>query len=170
MEAGAIAVRLEDIELDGELTSLRAMFRALAPSPHVELVVEEPPEPVVLRTDRALLGQVLRNLVGNALKFTERGEVRVSVRRGDSADSGVTILISDTGIGIAPEDLGRVFEEWQRVNGDAPERVPGSGLGLPLVRRLAEALGGRVEVESELGRGSVFTVALPARNPVAEAP
>jgi signal transduction histidine kinase len=139
------------------------MLRALVGSDAVMLVVDEPREKIELYTDRTLLGHVLRNLVGNALKFTDAGEVRVAAR--SSAAGGVELAVSDTGIGIAEDDLERIFREWQQVEGAQPERPAGSGLGLPIVLRLIEALGGELRVESERGRGSTFTVELPSGAP-----
>jgi two-component system CheB/CheR fusion protein len=161
-DAGPGPLRPERVELADELGALRAMFRALVRSEDVALVVEDPEDGLELVTDRALLGHVLRNLVGNALKFTDAGEVRVSARRSPTPGMAVTLTISDTGIGIAPADLERVFEEWQQVNGAQANRPTGSGLGLPLVRRLVETLGGGMRVTSEPGRGSAFIVELPA--------
>jgi signal transduction histidine kinase len=153
-DAGPAPLRPERVELADELAALRAMFRALVRSDDVALVVEDPEDGIELVTDRALLG--------NALKFTDAGEVRVSARRSPTPGMAVTLTISDTGIGIAPADLERVFEEWQQVNGAQSNRPTGSGLGLPLVRRLVETLGGGMRVTSEPGRGSAFIVELPA--------
>jgi signal transduction histidine kinase len=160
-DAGPAPLRPEHVDLADELAALRAMFRALVRSDDVALVVEDPDDGIELVTDRALLGHVLRNLVGNALKFTDAGEVRVSARRSPTPGMAVTLMISDTGIGIAPADLERIFEEWQQVNGAQSNRPTGSGLGLPLVRRLVETLGGLMRVTSEPGRGSAFIVELP---------
>jgi len=163
LEAGAVALRVEEIDVAGELLGLRAMFRAFGASDKVVLAVQQPAEALALRTDRALLGHVLRNLVGNALKFTDAGEVRISARSG--AGGKVCFAVADTGIGIASEDLGRLFEEWQQIDDAQADRRRGSGLGLALVRRLVEALGGDLDVQSELARGSTFTVTLPAQPP-----
>jgi signal transduction histidine kinase len=157
-EAGAVAVRIEDIDLRHELLGLRAMFRALTRSDAVTLVVEEPTAGLTLRSDRALLGHILRNLVGNALKFTDSGEVRV---RASAVDGAVQITVCDTGIGIAPQDIERVFGEWEQVGDAQPQRPEGSGLGLALVRRLVTALGAEVALQSEVGRGSTFILRLP---------
>ena len=161
LEAGAVQVKLEDVDIASELVALRAMFRALTRSHDVALIIVEPSAPIVVRTDRALLGHILRNLVGNALKFTDSGEVRVHVDARGEGHDGVVITVADTGIGIASDDVERIFGEWQQVGGVQSARPAGSGLGLALVRRLAHALGGQITVESEVGRGSRFTVTLP---------
>ena len=129
----------------------------------------------MLDTDEGKLGQILRNLVSNALKFTERGEVRVSARP-SSDGAAVAIEVADTGIGIAPEDHERIFHEFGQVDSHVQRRVKGTGLGLALSRRLAELLGGSLSVRSAPGSGSVFTLVLPrvyvrpAERRMAEAP
>src|SRR5262249_8728735 len=105
--------------------------------------------------------QILRNLISNALKFTESGEVRVAARY-DGDNGHVIFSVRDTGIGIAPEDQERIFEEFSQVDTGLQRRVKGTGLGLPLSRSLAELLGGSIGVESVPGQGSVFTFAIPA--------
>jgi len=113
-------------------------------------------------TSSVRVGQVLRNLVSNALKFTERGEVRVSVRLSENSDS-VCFLVLDTGIGIAPEDIAVIFHEFSQVQHSIQRSVKGTGLGLSLSRKLAGLLGGTLEVTSRLGVGSTFVLNLPAR-------
>jgi CheY-like chemotaxis protein len=125
----------------------------------VALVFEEPEGLPALYTDEAKVSQILRNFISNALKFTERGEIRVSARAG--AGSTVVFTVADTGIGIAPEDQTRIFEEFTQLDNPVQHRVRGTGLGLPLTRKLAELLGGRVTVESTLGVGSTFAAEIP---------
>ncbi|HEU4410031.1 MAG TPA: ATP-binding protein, partial [Polyangiaceae bacterium] len=164
MEAGKTLLRTGRFTTNGLLSSLRGMLRPLATDPAVELVFEEGAEDVELETDEGKVAQVLRNLVTNALKFTDRGEVRVRARR----DGGSAIFeVRDTGIGIAPGDLERVFEEFYQVEHPRQRQLKGSGLGLSLSRHLAERLGGSLTAESELGRGSVFALRVPLRHPEA---
>ncbi|NES15785.1 MULTISPECIES: sensor histidine kinase [Micromonospora] len=155
-ESGRIEVNRTEVDLRGLFGQLRGTLRALAARPGVELVVEEPPAPATLRSDEVLLAQVLRNLLHNALKFTERGEVRLRAERRDDRWS---LSVSDTGVGIPPELQERIFEEFYQVPGTT--RVGGTGLGLPYARRLVALLGGTLELTSEPGRGSTFTVLLP---------
>ena len=108
------------------------------------------------------MGQILRNLVSNALKFTEQGEVRVSCQLSDDRRS-ILFSVADTGIGIAPQYLERVFHEFAQVENPLQRTVKGAGLGLALSRKLARLLGGTLEVASRLGIGSTFTLTLPAR-------
>lgn len=155
-ESGRIEPNWTEVDLRGLFGQLRGTVRALATRPEVELVVEEPPTPAAVRSDEVLLAQVLRNLLHNGLKFTERGEVRLRAERlGDRW----SLSVADTGVGIPPELHERVFEEFYQVPGAT--RVGGTGLGLPYARRLVKLLGGTLELSSEPGRGSTFTVNLP---------
>ncbi|MEU5943952.1 sensor histidine kinase [Micromonospora sp. NPDC047465] len=156
-ESGRIEPDWAEVDLRPLFGQLRGTLRALATRPEVELVVEEPPVPATLRTDEVLLAQVLRNLLHNGLKFTERGEVRL---RAERRDDRWLLSASDTGPGIAPEQHDRIFEEFYQVPGAT--RVGGTGLGLPYARRLVTLLGGTLELASEPGRGSTFIVSLPA--------
>ena len=129
----------------------------------VELRIEPPTEPLELETDDAKLAQVLRNLVSNAAKFTEKGSITVSAER---AERDVVLFhVRDTGIGIAPEHHERIFEEFSQVENPLQTRVKGTGLGLALARKLAEVLGGTLTVQSAVGVGSTFTVAIPRVHP-----
>jgi CheY-like chemotaxis protein/anti-sigma regulatory factor (Ser/Thr protein kinase) len=116
--------------------------------------------------DRVRVGQIIGNLVSNAVKFTDLGSIHVRIR---TEDAGVSISVADTGIGIAPAQLQRIFEPFTQVDESTTRRFGGAGLGLTITRRLIDAMGGTLEVESESGRGSRFTVTLPLE-PVASAP
>jgi len=162
VEAGKTVVRAVDFHVGQLLGALRGMLRPLLLDQSVSLVFEEPGALPALHTDEAKVSQILRNLVSNALKFTERGEVRVSVSM-DEAAGTVTFMVADTGIGIAPQDHDRIFEEFGQLEHRLQRRVRGTGLGLPLARRLAELLGGALTLTSEPGVGSTFAVTLPAK-------
>ena len=162
IEAGRSVVRPTTFTVVDLFGALRGMFRALAPTERVvALVIEDPTELPPLTTDEGKLSQILRNFIANALKFTEQGEVRVSATA--SADGRVTFAVADTGIGIAPGDQERIFEEFSQLDNALQRRATGAGLGLPLSRKLAELLGGGVEVSSTLGVGSTFSVTIPVR-------
>jgi signal transduction histidine kinase/CheY-like chemotaxis protein len=148
--------------------ALRGVMKPLQQNGAVELIFDDPIGFPTLFTDEAKVAQVLRNLISNALKFTERGEVRVSGRF-DSASGMCQITVSDTGIGIAPENHELVFQEFSQVANRLQSHTKGTGLGLPLSRRLAELLGGNLTLESRTGQGASFTFALPAVLPAAEA-
>ncbi|WBB48062.1 sensor histidine kinase [Verrucosispora sp. WMMA2044] len=155
-ESGRIEPEWSEVDLRAVFGQLRGTLRALPAADGVDLVVEEPATPATVRTDEVLLAQVLRNLLHNGLKFTTAGEVRLRAERhGD----GWRLTVSDTGPGIPGELHDRVFEEFYQAPG--PARVGGTGLGLPYARRLVNLLGGTLDLASEPGRGSTFTVWLP---------
>ncbi len=162
VEAGKTIVRATDFDIQKLFGALRGMLRPLLLSQSVSLVFEEAGALPPLHTDEAKVSQILRNLISNALKFTERGEVRVSVWTDERAGT-ITFTVADSGIGIAPEDQERIFEEFSQLEHRLQRGVRGTGLGLPLARRLAELLGGTLTLTSEPGVGSTFAVTLPAR-------
>lgn len=161
IEAGKIEVRPAEFEVDTLFSALRGMLRPLSPGGAVELVFDSCEGLPPICTDEGKVAQVLRNFVSNALKFTERGDVRVSASY-DDARRLITFSVSDTGIGIAPEHQQVVFEEFGQVENRLQQYVKGTGLGLPLCRKLCKLLGGDVSLESEVGRGSVFSATIPA--------
>jgi signal transduction histidine kinase/CheY-like chemotaxis protein len=165
LEAGKVALRTGSFPVVELFSALRGIFKPLVPESGVELVFEDPPpELPELDTDENKISQVLKNLVSNALKFTEAGSVRVRVRSGSQPDR-VIFEVQDTGIGIAPEDQERIFEEFSQVEHPIQRKVKGSGLGLSLCRRLATILGGELSVESEPEQGSTFRMEIPRVHP-----
>jgi signal transduction histidine kinase len=130
---------------------------------HVKLLAEPPFEPVLVAGQRSDVVRIVVNLVSNAVKYSRPGgTVTLCVDAGgDPLGGTVRFTCTDEGIGIEPDDIGLVFEEFVRGNDPAARREPGSGLGLSIVRRLTEELGGTVSVQSAPGRGSTFTVVLP---------
>jgi len=159
IEAGKTTLRLTKISVAQLLAGLRAVFRPVLSSAHVTLIFEEVAPELVMCTDEGKVTQVVRNFVSNAVKFTERGEIRVSVTTGD--DDAVRFSVSDTGIGIAEENIDRIFEEFGQVESATQRQVKGTGLGLSLARTIADLLNGRIGVESELGKGSTFWIEIP---------
>jgi signal transduction histidine kinase len=113
-----------------------------------------------LRTDRTKLKQVLLNLLSNAIKFTQEGSVRVSAAALDD-DAGVRIIVEDTGIGIKPEHLGAIFEDFRQIDQSHTREYGGTGLGLSITKKLLTLLGGSVSAESTYGTGTRFTIELP---------
>ena len=160
VEAGKVSVRpqtFEAAELFGALA--RHAASAVARNPAVSLVFDDPDDVPPLLTDESKVSQILRNFISNALKFTERGEVRVSAASGD-ADT-VVFRVADTGIGIAAEDREVIFQEFAQAGQPAATVRQGHGLGSSAVRRLAELLGGSIEVSGSPGVGSTFALILP---------
>lgn len=161
VEAGKITVRPTEFDAQALFGSLRGVLKPLLVSQRVNLVFEDPENVPPLYTDDSKVAQILRNFISNALKFTERGEVRVSVTMLDSEH--VRFSVQDTGIGIAEQDQERIFEEFSQIENPLQKQAKGTGLGLPLSRKLAALLGGTVTVESTLGVGSVFSLIIPLR-------
>jgi signal transduction histidine kinase len=140
----------------------RQVERALPAASAKGLTLElEVPEPLTVRTDGEKLARITANLLDNAIKYTENGSVRVVAEATDTG-RGVYVRVVDTGVGIAPEDLARIFEDFVQVHNSERDSRKGFGLGLPIAKRLARQLGGRLTVESEPGRGSQFSVYLPS--------
>lgn len=162
VEAGKVTIRPADFTVEELFSALRGMLRPLlSQNSSVTLVFDDPVDIPAMYTDEGKVSQVLRNFISNALKFTERGEVRISVRPGH--DNSVVFAVADTGIGISEENQERIFEEWTQVEGKLQKVAKGTGLGLPLSRKLAQLLGGNVYVKSEVGIGSTFFAAVPVR-------
>jgi len=159
VEAGKIDVRPRHFEVEDLFGALRGMLRPLLTGNSLELMFDAAPNLPPLYNDEGKLSQILRNLISNALKFTRRGHVRLSAQC--SREGFIDFCVEDTGIGIAPEDRERIFEEFVQIESEMQTRVKGTGLGLPLSRRLAELLGGTITVESDVGVGSTFKVSLP---------
>jgi signal transduction histidine kinase/CheY-like chemotaxis protein len=160
VEAGKIVIRPAECRIDRLFGALRGMLRPLLVNTAVTLVFEDATDLPTLTTDEAKVSQIVRNFISNALKFTEHGEVRVSARPVPDG-SAVAIAVRDSGIGIAPEHQEAIFEEFSQIEHHVQRRVKGTGLGLPLARRLAHLLGGTITLESALGVGSTFTLTLP---------
>jgi protein-histidine pros-kinase len=138
-------------------------LRPLAERKGLELKVQSPSEEIVLQTDPRALSQIMLNLGNNAIKFTEQGEVRLTLaRHGENGRSVTTISVSDTGTGIRAEDRGKLFQAFEQIRtGGARNNTEGTGLGLHLSQKLAGLLGGRITFLSEQGKGSTFTLEIP---------
>jgi CheY-like chemotaxis protein/nitrogen-specific signal transduction histidine kinase len=160
VEAGKTTVRTTEFHVDSLFGALRGMLRPLLLNQSVALVFEGVDDLPPLYTDEAKVSQILRNLISNGLKFTERGEVRISARLGP-ADGTIVFEVSDTGIGIHSRDLERIFDEFTQLEHRMQKRAKGTGLGLALSKRLAEFLGGALTVRSEPGVGSTFALRIP---------
>jgi PAS domain S-box-containing protein len=158
VEAGQMELHLQPVELGKLIDDVRASLEPLARSKAIGLTIEPFPE-VGLIADSAKVRQMLLNLVSNAIKFTPNGG-RIAIR-GRRMESWVDIAVSDSGIGIAKQDLSRLFTEFQQLDAGPGHQQEGTGLGLALTKRFAELHGGQVSVESTPGKGSTFTLRLP---------
>lgn len=159
VEAGRLDVKPKTFEVADLFGALRGMLKPLLSDNSINLVFEPADSLPALFTDEQKISQVLRNFISNAIKFTPRGEVRIAAsQRGQLIEFSVT----DTGIGISESDQRIIFEEFAQIENSMQRRVKGTGLGLPLSRKLAELLGGGVEVESAVGIGSCFRLVVPS--------
>ena len=168
VEAGRVEISPAWFEMVDLFSALRGMFRPVLTNPDVSLVFEEPQQSSRLYTDDKKLSQILRNFISNALKFTLKGEVRVTAR--ENADDTITFAVSDSGLGIDPKFHAAIFQDFTQVDSPIQKRLRGTGLGLSLSRQLAELLGGKVALESALGTGSTFSVTIPLRLDAPRAP
>jgi signal transduction histidine kinase len=159
IEAGRITISPAWFDMLDLFAALRGMFRPIVDATAVDLIFEEPVGLPHLYTDDKKLAQILRNFISNSLKFTARGEVRVSASL--EGENQVRFAVSDTGIGIAAELHGALFEDFSQVDSPLQKRLRGTGLGLSLCKRFAALLGGEVGVESTPGVGSTFFVIIP---------
>jgi signal transduction histidine kinase len=166
IESGRMEVRLSDFRIEHVITAQCDMARPLSERKNIDLETEIEPGMPDMFQDQAKVQQILNNLLSNAIKFTpEGGRIVVSARRG--AGHQLVLKVADTGVGIAEEDQVTIFEKFRQgksvlTGGDAMTReYSGTGLGLSIVKELCKLLGGEISLDSELGKGSTFTVRLP---------
>jgi hypothetical protein len=171
VEAGKMDVNPADLQLMALVDYVDATFRPMAEDKGLGFSVEvRPGTPARMFVDEQRLEQIVRNLLSNAVKFTSAGEVRLTVGRADEVEFGgplrsasdvVALAVSDTGVGIAKQKLGTIFEAFSQADGTTSRRYGGTGLGLSISRDIARLLGGEIRVSSKLGKGSTFTLYLP---------
>lgn len=160
LEAGRLTLVNVHYSLTQTLDHVSSLLRGMAEGKGLEYNLNiEPGLPRCLYGDDIRLRQVLINILGNAVKFTDKGSVELDAHQGD--DGMLYFRISDTGSGIRPEEIGSIFEPFAQSDIHKNRKIQGTGLGLPICRSLVELMGGRIEVESTYGKGSVFTVAIP---------
>jgi CheY-like chemotaxis protein/CHASE3 domain sensor protein len=160
IEAGKVELSPEPVSISGAVESLAKTFQPSADQKGVRVSwVIEPGVPEQVETDQQRLGQILKNLLSNAFKFTEKGEVALRVFSRDNGS--VSFAVRDTGVGIAPHQQDVIFEAFRQADGSIHRKFGGTGLGLSISRDLAALLGGAIAVQSELGAGSVFTLTIP---------
>jgi signal transduction histidine kinase len=160
IEAGQIEIASAPFDLRESIEKVVQSVAPLAENKHLALITEISPDVGSITSDRRRVEQILLNLLSNAIKFTERGQIRLA---SETAARSVRISVSDTGIGIKPEDLGKLFQPFRQLDTGLTRQHEGTGLGLAICRRLVERLGGTIAVESEVGKGSTFSFTLPLR-------
>ena len=165
IEAGKLELYLEDVPLPALIEEVRAIVGPLAAKNSNRLHIDCPPDIGALHTDRTKLKQCLLNLLSNATKFTSNGDISLAPKRQGAA---MSFIIRDTGLGMTPEQLSKLFQNFVQADASTTKRYGGTGLGLAITKRFCQALGGDVSVESEPGKGSTFTIMLPDRQSKAE--
>jgi signal transduction histidine kinase len=168
VEAGRIEFIPELFPLRKAIEEVRAVAGPIAQKKGIPINVSIVPELAAVTLDQMRFKQVVYNLLSNALKFTDSGG-RVELHCGRTGRDQFTLAVKDSGIGIKPQDLSRLFKEFEQIDSGTGRRYEGTGLGLALTRKLVEMQGGGITVESETGKGSTFTVTLPLAFPEAKA-
>jgi len=160
IEAGQLTLSLNDYSMEDLVQTLFTSVEALATEKKLELKLMVPTDLTTAKGDEQRIAQVLLNLIGNAIKFTEEGEIRVEVV---VSNESFLVSVSDTGLGLSAADQKKIFEEFQQADGSSTREKGGTGLGLSIAKRIVEMHGGRIWVESILGKGSIFWFTLPVR-------
>ena len=164
IEAGRMTMFIEDANIAAMITEVRGIIEPLAAKNSNRLIVNCPASVGTIRTDVTKLKQSLLNLLSNASKFTDKGTVELTVaRNGTGAAETVSFRVADSGIGMTPEQLGRLFQAFGQADSSTSRKFGGTGLGLAITRHFARMLGGDIAVTSEEGKGSVFTLTLPVQ-------
>jgi signal transduction histidine kinase len=162
IEAGVMELRYEEINVPLMAKEIVASAKSLAMNKDLEIRFEVDPNLETVEADRTRLTQILLNLIGNAIKFTEQGTICLMLKE---QDEELLAGVQDTGIGIANEDIPIIFEQFRQIDGSLSRKVGGTGLGVPISKRLVELHGGQMWLESELGAGSTFWFTMPKKRP-----
>ncbi len=165
MEAGQMGLVISDVDIGQLLTEAAQTAQILARESPVTVGLGLPEETIVHRTDDGKLRQIVTNLVSNAVKFTEQGRIDLLATR--RSDNSVQVLVRDTGVGIKSEHQAIIFDEFRQADGSTTRDAMGTGLGLAISQKFARLMGGQISVQSSPGKGSTFTVNLPAQPPLA---
>jgi signal transduction histidine kinase len=162
MEAGQLDIMPAEVDVIELAREVATADEPLAVDKGVALVVSADDSPLVVRCDRDRIYQVIQNLMGNALKFTDEGSVTLSIEKDDGS---VKMCVRDTGLGIPAESVPTIFDKWSRAHSETISEKRGTGLGLAICKGIVEAHGGRITVSSEVGKGTEFCFTLPVRGP-----
>jgi PAS domain S-box-containing protein len=160
IEAGKMPMQITEFNLNELIPEVMAELDPVIARSKLAVTQQLSPEPPIVQSDRQKVKQIIVNLLSNAIKFTHQGGIEISVQF-DAEARVATISVSDTGIGVAPENHEKIFEDFRQVDDSPSRQYGGTGLGLAICRRLANALGGRISLESTLGKGSTFTLTVP---------
>jgi signal transduction histidine kinase len=162
IEAGRMPLQVSRIKVPELISEVKAELEPIILRSKLSVVIDVPAEMRPVTTDRQKVKQIVLNLLSNALKFTHQGTITISARRHEHART-LTVAVADTGIGIAPADQEKIFEDFRQIDNSPTRAYGGTGLGLSICRRLAQMLDGRIAVQSEMGKGSTFTLTLPIK-------
>jgi signal transduction histidine kinase len=165
VEAGRLTLNFETVEIESVIDEVKNSAAGLLVNKPIEFRVEVEEDLPAIEGDRVRLNQIFNNIVSNAIKFTEEGYVEL---RAFGEDGWIFVEVEDTGIGISEEELDGIFEKFRQADGSSTRRAEGTGLGLAITRHLVEMHGGQIEVQSQVGEGSTFTVSLPLERPEEE--
>ena len=166
IEAGQMTLEYLDVAVADIVEEQQALFGPLAKEKKLDFEVEVAQNvPPVIETDKMRLGQILKNLISNALKFTEKGSITFEIKRRDTQPNTLCFIVRDTGIGIPPDKQKQVFEAFRQADGSTKRKYGGTGLGLSISRELAKLLGGEILLSSQVNQGSEFTLLLPLATP-----
>lgn len=161
IEAGKMELDRANIKIDDVMLNMASLFNPLAKEKALKLVIDKTNEvPEFFHTDKMRLEQILKNLLSNAIKFTTKGSVTLNIEKNEKINAFI-FKVQDTGVGIAPEKQGMVFEAFQQADGSTRRKFGGTGLGLSISRELAKLLGGYIDLTSKENQGSTFTLTLP---------
>jgi len=161
IEAGKMELDRSNVKVDDVVLNMRSLFNPLAKDKALELVIDKSADvPEFFHTDKMRLEQILKNLLSNAIKFTSKGSVKLTIDKEEKLNA-LIFKVTDTGVGIAPEKQGMVFEAFQQADGSTRRKFGGTGLGLSISRELAKLLGGYIDLKSKENEGSIFTLTLP---------
>ena len=163
IEAGKMPVHVEPVDIAVLVRELSQTIEPMVRRKDLDYRVELAEDMPTLETDRTKVKQIVLNLLSNAVKFTHEGYIGISARAAEDGD-GVILEVSDTGIGIAEEDIPKIFEDFRQADQSSTREYGGTGLGLSITKKLLHLLGGTIRVESAPGQGSTFTLRLPQRS------
>ncbi len=170
IEAGKMDLHIVHLSINEVSDGLKDLFTQVAKQKNIDFIVDDSKAPLVIKTDKMRLEQILKNLVSNALKFTMEGSVKVSIEPDIKNPKIICFSVADTGIGIAPAQQPLVFEAFQQADGSTKRKYGGTGLGLSISRELAKLLHGDILLDSEPGKGSTFTLRIPLASTFQEIP
>jgi len=163
IEAGRMPLQISRLRIPDLVAEVKAELEPIIIRSKIAVSSQLDKDLPILVTDRQKVKQILLNLLSNALKFTHHGSVTITARR-HARERAVTVSVTDTGIGIAPADQEKIFEDFRQLDNSPTRAYGGTGLGLSICRRLAEMMDGRITVESQVGKGSTFTLTLPVKS------